>query len=683
VTARTAKALAWGSFVLTVTLTVTALVFVVLGWDTPQPATLFGPRAGALLWGITFTVTGTMLASRRPENPIGWLLCAAAVVAAIQGFAEAYALWALLDQGGRPPFGEWAAWLDEWFWMFGVMTLGVAAALYPDGRWLSQRWRRVVVGGVVLAGLSMIAAAITPELLIFKGVDNPVGLTGITSQRYYQLIGWAGVFFLIPVVAGSAGAFVRYRRSHGDEREQLKWLAASVGLVTVTLGIYIGVYLLTTGLTSEPTGFDWIENLITVAILTIPASIAIGVLKYRLYDIDLVISKTVVYGAIALFITAIYVAVVVGVGAAVGSARSGVLSAIAAAIVALAFQPLRRRAQHLANRLVYGERSTPYEVLSGFSERLGEAYAVDDVLPRMARVLGEAIGAERVAVWLKGANGFRPTAAWPSTDGLGRSGGVPVGGHEVRHQGELLGSLTVEMPPSEPLEGASAKLVADLAGQAGLVLRNAALVEDLKASRKRLVAAQDEERRKLERNIHDGAQQQLVALTVQLRLMEQQIERDPASAKAAAARLRGDATAALEDLRDLARGIYPPLLADKGLAAALEAQARKAPLPVGVEADGIDRFPQEAESAVYFSCLEALQNVAKYAGASHATVRLSNGTGGLRFEVSDDGRGFDPAATGYGTGLQGIADRLAALGGSLDVTSTPGAGTTITGRLPT
>jgi len=243
--------------------------------------------------------------------------------------------------------------------------------------------------------------------------------------------------------------------------------------------------------------------------------------------------------------------------------------------------------------------------------------------------------------------------------------------------------LTVEMPPSEPLEGASAKLVADLAGQAGLVLRNAALVEDLKASRKRLVAAQDEERRKLERNIHDGAQQQLVALTVQLRLMEQQIERDPASAKAAAARLRGDATAALEDLRDLARGIYPPLLADKGLAAALEAQARKAPLPVGVEADGIDRFPQEAESAVYFSCLEALQNVAKYAGASHATVRLSNGPGGLRFEVSDDGRGFDPAATGYGTGLQGIADRLAALGGSLDVTSRPGAGTTITGRLPT
>jgi len=372
----------------------------------------------------------------------------------------------------------------------------------------------------------------------------------------------------------------------------------------------------------------------------------------------------------------------VGVGAAVGSARSGVLSAIAAAIVALAFQPLRRRAQHLANRLVYGERSTPYEVLSGFSERLGEAYAVDDVLPRMARVLGEAIGAERVAVWLKGANGFRPTAAWPSTNDLERSGGMPVGGHEVRHQGELLGALTVEMPPSEPLEGASAKLVTDLAGQAGLVLRNAALVEDLKASRKRLVAAQDEERRKIERNIHDGAQQQLVALAVQLRLLEQQIERDPTTAAETAARLQVDATSAVEDLRSLARGIYPPLLADKGLAAALEAQARRSPVPVTIAADGVGRIDQDLEAAVYFCVLEALQNVAKYADASNATVRLADDDGTLRFEVADDGRGFDPAETGYGTGLQGMGDRLAAVSGELVVSSAPGSGTRVSGRIP-
>ncbi|HET9671889.1 MAG TPA: histidine kinase, partial [Actinomycetota bacterium] len=196
----------------------------------------------------------------------------------------------------------------------------------------------------------------------------------------------------------------------------------------------------------------------------------------------------------------------------------------------------------------------------------------------------------------------------------------------------------------ESLTGAERKLVADLAAQAGLVLRNAALTEDLletieelRRSRQRLVAAQDEERRRLERNLHDGAQQRIVALTVQLGLLERLVDRDPEQAKAIASRLQGDATEALEELRDLARGIYPPLLADRGLVAALESQVRRSTVPVVVEADGIGRYAREAEAAVYFSCLEALQNVAKYASASRATVRLLDGDGRLRFEVSDDG----------------------------------------------
>ena len=208
------------------------------------------------------------------------------------------------------------------------------------------------------------------------------------------------------------------------------------------------------------------------------------------------------------------------------------------------------------------------------------------------------------------------------------------------------------------------------------------LIEELRSSRRRLVAAQDDERRKIERNLHDGAQQQLVALAVQLKLARTMVERDPAKAAALLDTLQGSATDALEDLRDLARGIYPPLLADKGLATALEAQARKAVVPVTVEADGVGRFPADIESAVYFSCLEALQNVAKYADAATARITLSDGSGELHFEIRDDGRGFDPSATSYGTGLQGIADRLAALGGELVVTSAPGDGTAVAGRLP-
>jgi len=166
------------------------------------------------------------------------------------------------------------------------------------------------------------------------------------------------------------------------------------------------------------------------------------------------------------------------------------------------------------------------------------------------------------------------------------------------------------------------------------------------------------------------------------RLAETTVDSDKAAARAMLVQAQADATDALENLRDLARGIYPPLLAERGLAAALKAQARRSPIPVTVEADGLGRYPQEAEAAVYFCALEALQNVAKYAGASRATVRLAGPAGVLEFSVADDGAGFDPGSSEYGTGLQGMADRLAALGGDLRVRSRPGQGTTVTGQLP-
>ena len=229
---------------------------------------------------------------------------------------------------------------------------------------------------------------------------------------------------------------------------------------------------------------------------------------------------------------------------------------------------------------------------------------------------------------------------------------------------------------------AKERLIADLAAQAGPVLQNVRLIQELRASRQRLVAAQDEERRRLERNIHDGAQQELVALAVKQRLLGNLIGRDDDKAKEMVAQLAADTNSALENLRDLARGIYPPLLADKGLVAALDAQARKAVVPTTVEGNGIGRFGQDVEAAVYFSCLEAMQNIAKYADASGATIELTDGDGSITFLVTDDGHGFDPAATGYGTGLQGIADRLAALGGELNVASEPGSGTRLRGVLP-
>jgi signal transduction histidine kinase len=215
-----------------------------------------------------------------------------------------------------------------------------------------------------------------------------------------------------------------------------------------------------------------------------------------------------------------------------------------------------------------------------------------------------------------------------------------------------------------------------------LILRNVRLIEELRASRQRIVTAQDEERRRLERNIHDGAQQQLVALAVKLRLVESLARKDPVKAEEMAAQAKAESQEALETLRDLARGIYPPLLADKGLTAALESQARKSAIPIEVDADGVGRYPQEAEAAAYFCVLEALQNVAKYAEASRAVVRLRREDGFLAFTVDDDGKGFDMETTPTGSGLQNMADRVEALGGRLAIDSSPGRGTTVTGRIP-
>jgi signal transduction histidine kinase len=207
-------------------------------------------------------------------------------------------------------------------------------------------------------------------------------------------------------------------------------------------------------------------------------------------------------------------------------------------------------------------------------------------------------------------------------------------------------------------------------------------LEELRASRQRIVTAQDSRAKALERNLHDGAQQQLVALTVKLRLAETLAQRDPARVAPMLIDLKAEAQEALDNLRDLARGIYPPLLADKGLAAALEAQARKSPLPVSVDPDGVGRYPQEVEAAAYFCVLEALQNAAKYAGTATATVTLNEENGDLVFRVSDDGEGFDMASTPAGSGLQNMADRVEALGGILTVESAPGRGTTVTGAIP-
>ena len=621
---------------------------------------------------LAVPAVGLVLAYKRPANRIGWLLLAAGLGAGLWDFWESYARHALVAAHGSVLAGRAFAWLASWFLAVAVGPLAFVFVLFPDGKLRSPRWRPAAwfVGGA----FTLAAAALLVNATRFW--SDPFS----TAQEGSPLDVCAALLMLAGLLVSVAAAVVRFVLSAGDERQQLKWFAVAAVLVLVT---FVPTF------TSNSAAGNALNSL---ALLCLFVAIGVAVLKYRLYEIDIVISKALLYASLAAFITAVYIGLVAGVGTLAGDRGSPVLAAVAAAVVAVLFQPVRGWAGRLANRVVYGRRATPYQVLSDFGRRIGGAFASDEVLPQMARTVAAATGAERVVVWLRVGGELRAEA---SSDGSWRGGPVPVGDDggglpvlpgaglsvPVLHQGVLLGAVSVAMPRGEPLRPAGEQLVADVASQAGLVLANAGLFEDLRASRQRLVTAQDEARRRLERNLHDGAQQDLVALAIKLQLADGAVEDDPAQTKELLGELKADAAGALENLRDLARGIYPPLLADLGLSAALNAQAVKSPLPVTVSAAGIGRFAQDIEAAVYFCCLEALQNTAKYASAAAARICLHSEDGTLRFTVSDDGAGYDTRGTPMGAGQRNMADRLAALGGRLDIHSAPARGTTITGQL--
>jgi signal transduction histidine kinase len=650
-----------------------------------------------------FPIIGYILAIRRPDNAISWLMLGIGACFGLDAFVGSYASYAIHGGVGGFHAGAIALAFDQPMW---VPIVGLPATflllLFPDGHLPSPRWRWFawVLGiSMVITFLAILFGPGRFEESAFPNVVNPLG-----SEALRPVLAVAtGAIIMLPIgVIGSLVSLVqRFRRSTGIERLQLRWLVTAAGTVAI---LYASALVLSFnsawGTEATPGWLGVIQVLAIVSFGLIPIAIGISVLRYHLFDIDLVINKALLLAAMVVFITLVYVAIVVGVGALVGSQANPVLSAVAAAVVALAFQPARRRAQRFADRLVYGKRSTPYEVLSQFSDRLGNAYANEELLPRMARALAEGTGASRADVWVRVGDELRAEAVWPqdadrpeplaasaNTEGTLSSSSMR---EPVRHRGELLGALSITKKPGESITATEEKLVRDLAAQAGLVMRNVALaeqlmdtIEELRASRQRLVTAQDERAKQLERNLHDGAQQQIVALTVKLRLLGQVMDRDVEKAKSMASDLQTDATDALEQLRDLARGIYPPLLADQGLVAALEAQARKASVPTEVRSDGIGRYPQDIESAVYFCVLEALNNVAKYAEATRAEVSLAQIDGHLRFAVVDDGTGFDTGETSYGTGVQGMADRLDAIGGALQVVSRKRGGTTIEGQIPT
>jgi signal transduction histidine kinase len=418
--------------------------------------------------------------------------------------------------------------------------------------------------------------------------------------------------------------------------------------------------------------------------------------------------RLVVACGLAGFAVAVYVLVVLGGGVLIGHTESPStwLAVIATTAVALLLAPVTAALERAATRLGTGGVATPYDVLRRFSETVTSEPATGHLPARMSKLLAQGTGAEWAQVWLTVSGRLTLAATWPTDAAADRTSptvspdeaDASIEGRRalaVRHGGQLLGVLRLQERPGLALTAVEERLFTGLAAQAGLVLRMVGLraeLEDrradlvarageLQASRERLISTQDAERGRLERDIHDGAQQHLVALAVNLRLAQRIAVGSPGRAARVLAEQADAARVAVETLSSLSRGIYPSMLSEEGLAPALVSAVATSPIPVTVDAVGVGRLPPSVEAALYFCCMEAVQNAAKHSGARTVTVRLRADRNRWQLTVTDDGSGFDPSpagAVGTGTGLVNMRDRLDAVGGTVTVGSRHGRGTTVT-----
>ena len=548
---------------------------------------LIGNLAESLA-SVYYATLGVLIV-RRAANRIGWLMLGVGALLAAETVANGYGV-AGIRHPGTLPAAPLVGLFAEWLFVPLFITLIGTFLLFPDGRLPSSRWWPAAWFFAVVAVLGMTGFAIAPRLVRIPApggsvlFPNPLGVASLGPVWSGLLLGTLTALSLasLPLLVIVVAALVtRFRRGGPDVRQQVKWLAFALAVMLAAQLLGPLRDTATGGPASGPLVIASDAVSAAVPLAVVPAVVTLAILKYRLYQIDVIINKAVKYGLLLAALTAVYAAIVVGIGTLAGYVGGPLLTVAAAVAIAVLFQPARDRAQRLANRLVYGRRATPYQVLADFAQDMAGQPDAAATLDRMAALLAGATGATGLTVWIRVGDQLRPQATWPA--GSAATEPVPLADGAlpdfeatravaVRHGNELLGALTVVKPPDEPVSAAEESLLAHLASQTGLVLRNLRLtaelratIDDLTASRQRLVRAQDEERHRIERNLHDGAQQQLVALSMLLRLLEDSAE-DPGEVKHLAVQLKDGLRAALEDLRALARGIYPPLLAEQGLA---------------------------------------------------------------------------------------------------------------------
>lgn len=677
--------LAWAIAALSLALVVIAVgafVFALFFGDIKQAPAIhlfFSP-----VITITFSLVGALVASRQPRNPIGWIFLAVGFLSALNLDAPIYTLLSeSFAWRSALPGVQIAEWMNLWVWIpLTLVPFTFLLLLFPDGHLLSARWQPIAWAAALgLAGLTCaVAFAPSPNVAPYA-VSNPFGIPGAAAEMEL-LQNVASILLAVGFFGSVAALIVRARRSRGIEREQIKWLVYAV-LLGILLNVVAGMpYWFEP---NDPMVYDLSIIASGVALCGIVIAAGIAILRYRLYDIDIIVNRTLVYGALTFGIVALYVLLVGVFGTLSQTSGNLFLSLLATGLIAIVFQPLRERLQRAVNRLTYGERDDPYRVLTRLGAQLESAMEPSAALTQTVETVAAALKLPYVAIALQRDGNMQTVAAHGTAPNSMRH-------FPLIHASEPIGELVAApRTPNEALTPADERLLRDLAQQISIVARTAALTSDLEQARLRIVTERGEARRQLGSDLHDGVGHQLVALTRQI---EHVTPKAPDSSAQLSTEFLADIKqkliATTTQVRSLAHQLYPPELEVLGLSGALRERAHGYPtFRIVMDApESIPSLPAEIETAAYYIALEVLTNVDKHAHANicHIRLRLSSAdvTSQLRrleMDIVDDGRGFTDGEA-HGLGLLSMRARAAEVGGTCHIAPNPGGGTAVRVQIP-
>ncbi len=622
----------------------------VLGTDS-GPADLYTFNVWAAL---AFTVLGSMIVPRQPDNSVGKLFVGIAIASAVVVFSASFSRYSPM------------VWLNQWSPAVAYGLIPLLLLVFPDGRLPSRRARVVAFGAVIGTGIG--AAAIAVAAWDVPGVvtnpdlpRTPLALGALRVTRVALLV------LLVSLLVSVGSLFSRFRRADGDTRQQLKWLAIGGAVIPLAVGMDI-------------VGVPYVAE--TLGAIAIPVTMTAAILKYRLYDIDLFLNRSLVYAILTLFVVGSYAVVVTALGAVLSEQADWAPSIIATAVVALAFQPLRQWIQHRANRLLYGDRDDPYAVLSQLGRRLEQTVDPATVLSSVVEALAEALQLPYVAIELRSVQGDRLAASH------GRGGVIEPQGFPMSYQGQVVGTLLASPRSSNrPFSTEEDKLLRDVARQAGLAAHAVRLSADLQRSRDHIVRSREEERRRLRRDLHDGLGPALAGMTMQIGATRAHLPADGGQIGEVLGRLEEQLQACIGEIRRLIDDLRPAALDEVGLVEGIRSRlvaftaAEGLGPAIGVDAlDELGELPAAVEVAAYRIAIEAVTNAVRHAQATRCDVRISL-PDALVVEIADDGIGL-PDDYRPGVGLISMRERAEELGGTLIAEALPGAGTRLRACLP-